>query len=473
MNPRTEIDKLHQQFKFALISENKHYKFQDPAGRIHVMSKTPSDFRADRNALMMLKRIVQAPPPASRVLEEEAQKKEIDIFVKAQPKQCTGMSGPAKTEGTGFTYYDVLDPEKKLSMFTPQAAREQREIEALWDKQLRYFTREVKEVEEKYRTFSRFVSDYCFDACLGRATKMLQFDEAVVRVIKAHNHKFGYALVDQISRFCFKSLFEYIEECMPDAFDYVLPVNFYEPLFPFRYQLESASLSQDANRLFRMLWSLQENSWCSTERVPYALSTDSQTVIRKAAEIHSRHLSSKQSRALNRTIDNLCKQSSVDAPAFPQVDFAELETLVEDWQEERMMEEIDNLPMIIAEDDAAETKPDYSCLFKDDDLVVHARRYPTRNRQDCWTHNRFDYCFHVRGDIPSDDYKRYKLALKSTPINHNQVLCTELQEIVEFMRRHEKLPANFSKKTFEQLESIFDEQHKMLAGRKNVLKEAA
>ena len=77
MNARDEIDKLHYQHKFVLISENKHYKFQNPQGKLHILSKTPSDWRADKNSLAMLKRIIAAPPPISRVLEEESQKKEI------------------------------------------------------------------------------------------------------------------------------------------------------------------------------------------------------------------------------------------------------------------------------------------------------------------------------------------------------------------------------------------------------------
>ena len=377
------------------------------------------------------------------------------------------MSAPAKTEGTGFRYFDVLDPEKKITMFTPQAAKEQREIEEAWDKQLRYIQREVHEVEEKCRICSEFVSECFRGLCLQRAFTLPQYEVVLARVAETHNHKFGYALMEEIHKFCLHSFYQYLDECLPAQFDYVMPLRFYEPLFPFRYQLASASLSQQANRFFHMLWSLQEHSWCSTETIPYSLSTETQKTIRTAAGIISKY-PSKLLKVFNEAIDDLLKQSGRDAPEFPESDFSEVKMLVYDWQEsESFAEEILNLPKLVVEKHASilnlspsAPETEYACLFKDDTLVVHICRFPSRNTQGCWRHNGFDYWFWYQ-HVPSGDLCKHKL----TPINHDQVLTSELQEEVESMRYDGPL-AVFSTQSLEQLESIFTEQQKMLAGRK-------
>jgi hypothetical protein len=148
VNPLAEVEALLRRCRFTLRSENRHYKFGDPHGRVYVMPKTPSDRRAWANALSVLKRVVASPPPSSAILEEERQRKALEEFIRLNPakKAAQGISGAGKgkkSRGTGFVYDDVIVP------FVPEEAKEQARQNAEWDKAIRHFRKQRRKAEEE------------------------------------------------------------------------------------------------------------------------------------------------------------------------------------------------------------------------------------------------------------------------------------------------------------------------------------
>jgi hypothetical protein len=61
MTRETSIEEMLRAYKFRLVSQNKHLKYRDPEGRIFIRSKTPSDWRTERNMVASLRRIGSAP----------------------------------------------------------------------------------------------------------------------------------------------------------------------------------------------------------------------------------------------------------------------------------------------------------------------------------------------------------------------------------------------------------------------------
>jgi hypothetical protein len=116
-NPAREHEALLRRHGFVLVSENKHRKYKDPEGRVYIVSKTPSDWRAWRNAVATLKRAIANAVPSSELLEEERQRRELEasIALEAQRKpSVVGISGAGKgtkSRGTGFVYDDRKPPK--------------------------------------------------------------------------------------------------------------------------------------------------------------------------------------------------------------------------------------------------------------------------------------------------------------------------------------------------------------------------
>jgi hypothetical protein len=102
MNPRDELQRLLKQYKFALVGQNRHYKFQNPQGKLYVCAKTPSDWNAWRNALSTLKRVIAQPQPLSLVIEEAQQRKALEQFdaLNAQRKKTQASRAKAKAQAT-------------------------------------------------------------------------------------------------------------------------------------------------------------------------------------------------------------------------------------------------------------------------------------------------------------------------------------------------------------------------------------
>jgi hypothetical protein len=114
VNPQIEHDRLLRQHKFELVSERNHLKYNDPAGRVYVCAKTPSDHRAYLNQIRSLKRVIAAPVPSSKIVDELRQIKELEQYIALQPaqKNSQGIQGKGKgkkQKGTGIFYEEKPD----------------------------------------------------------------------------------------------------------------------------------------------------------------------------------------------------------------------------------------------------------------------------------------------------------------------------------------------------------------------------
>lgn len=145
MNPQRELEGLLRQHKFRLVSQNKHLKFQNPEGKIVVMAKTPSDWRAVNNQLKILKRVIASPVPTSAVIEEERQRRELEgeIALSAQRKATAGASGGSRGNGTGFTYIDKPAPIKT------QEQRDADRLETEWNCLIHRLQRRYRETDRR------------------------------------------------------------------------------------------------------------------------------------------------------------------------------------------------------------------------------------------------------------------------------------------------------------------------------------
>jgi hypothetical protein len=145
MNPETEFKNLLRQHRFKLVADKNHYKYLDPAGRILVVSKTPSDFRAYHNMVRDLKHTVANPPPSNHVIEYERRRKALEEYIRLHPavKKTGGISGAAgkgkgaNSRGTGFIYDDTTP-----AAFVPDEVKEQQRNDKRMDGLIRRVTRQ-------------------------------------------------------------------------------------------------------------------------------------------------------------------------------------------------------------------------------------------------------------------------------------------------------------------------------------------
>jgi len=152
MNPESEFKNLLRQHKFKLVSDRNHYKYADPDGRILVVSKTPSDFRAYHNMVRDLKHTVANPPPSNHVLEFARRRKILEEYVRLHPavKKTGGISGVAgrgkgaNSRGTGFIYDDPT-----AATFVPDEVKEQQRNDERMDGLLRRVKKQRKQIERE------------------------------------------------------------------------------------------------------------------------------------------------------------------------------------------------------------------------------------------------------------------------------------------------------------------------------------
>jgi hypothetical protein len=114
-NPTQEHEDLLRRHRFALVSQNKHRKYKDPEGRVYIVSKTPSDWWAWRNALTTLKRVIANPVPTSEVIEVERQRRELEatitLTMRVRPMAGVVGKGKGKTQrGVGIYYEEKIEP---------------------------------------------------------------------------------------------------------------------------------------------------------------------------------------------------------------------------------------------------------------------------------------------------------------------------------------------------------------------------
>jgi hypothetical protein len=184
-NPVKEHEELLRRHRFVLVGENKHLKYKDPAGRVYIVSKTPSDWHAWQNALSTLKRVIANPVPTSEVIEEERQRKALEPTIQLTvtvkpPKGMQGAGKKAKRKGVGIFYDDDKrlkkeEERKRREIFlateegrayTARKAQEEverkqrrelRRLEQEWDRQLRQFRRTTKRWEQDSLDCRRFM----------------------------------------------------------------------------------------------------------------------------------------------------------------------------------------------------------------------------------------------------------------------------------------------------------------------------
>ena len=159
MSPDRQFDELIRRHKFALVSENKHRKFQDPEGRILVVAKTPSDYWAWQNAVSTLKRVVATPVPSSALIEEERQRRELEQYIQiaAEKQKKAGITGKSKSSvagGSGIKSIIVQNAETVAQ----REARVARGLERAAEK------REAKQQKERERReFARLTQNETAD----------------------------------------------------------------------------------------------------------------------------------------------------------------------------------------------------------------------------------------------------------------------------------------------------------------------
>ncbi len=191
-NPAREHEALLRRHRFVLISENKHRKYKDPEGRVYIVSKTPSDWRAWQNAVSTLKRVIANLVPSSELLEEERQRRALEEFIQLEAQRkpsVVGISGAGKgkkSRGTGFIYdrkdeksKEQLAHEQRMAavMSTPEwqarnagrraheqqrinerkARRALRRVAGEWNYRLNRFKSQSQQVEDDCTTIKRFL----------------------------------------------------------------------------------------------------------------------------------------------------------------------------------------------------------------------------------------------------------------------------------------------------------------------------
>lgn len=192
-NPATKLQSLLKLHRFELDSQKKHLKYKNPQGKVYIMSKTPSDFRAGHRALTVLQRVIASPVPTSELLEEERQRKELEasIVLEAQRKPLAGIAGAGKgkkSNGTGFIYDEMgvkslaqiaheerqakahaeysawLETEEGLAWRAENQRRKEelaeqerkQQTEREWKRRLYKFRRTIRQVEEDKSTVEGF-----------------------------------------------------------------------------------------------------------------------------------------------------------------------------------------------------------------------------------------------------------------------------------------------------------------------------
>jgi hypothetical protein len=179
-NPAKKLESLLRLHRFELVSQRNHLKYKNPQGKIFVMGKTPSDFRADHKALAVFQRVISSPVPTSEVIEEERQRRELEatIALRPQPRPSTaGISGAgrsAKSKGTGIYYEAKVVPtaeqlahreETRQRALANQAReyeksrvrREERREQDEWARQLSKFRRASRQVTKDVRDLHGFM----------------------------------------------------------------------------------------------------------------------------------------------------------------------------------------------------------------------------------------------------------------------------------------------------------------------------
>lgn len=168
-NPAQKLESLLRLHRFELVSQRKHLKYKNPQGKIYVMGKTPSDFRAAHKALSGLERVIANPVPTSELIEEERQRRELEATITLQAQRKPSIAGIAgagkgkKSKGTGIHYEEKVVPTAEQLVHREamrqralanqareyekkRERREERRKRSEWAGQLSKFRREARQV---------------------------------------------------------------------------------------------------------------------------------------------------------------------------------------------------------------------------------------------------------------------------------------------------------------------------------------
>lgn len=174
-NAQKQVDTLLRQQNFRLVRQAKHRVWRNPDGKVFVTAATPSDWRAVKNQITVLKHVIASDPVPEVVAISEFERREALAKLARQEKKAPGAAaGPAKSKGCGYTYIEkkpevisTLTPEQK------QAEREQRALELLVRKARQEF---VASIVAKHRVLAPKLKEEFQRRCLEYADNRLAFE---------------------------------------------------------------------------------------------------------------------------------------------------------------------------------------------------------------------------------------------------------------------------------------------------------
>src|SRR6266481_1066915 len=106
MDAQEQLDTLLQQHQFVLVRQYKHKIYRNLDSRVFVTASTPSDWRAARNNLSRLRKIIESPAMPEILAISQFECELAAEKIKPQEKKTAGGQQAVRTAGTGFTYID-------------------------------------------------------------------------------------------------------------------------------------------------------------------------------------------------------------------------------------------------------------------------------------------------------------------------------------------------------------------------------
>src|SRR5579862_6707746 len=105
MNPEIRLERMLQQHGFVLRRTNKHRIYRNHEGKVLVVSATPGDFRAIKNSISDLNRVLSSPATPEVLAIADFERAEAVRLLAGEQKHTAHRNGShRKSNGTGFHY---------------------------------------------------------------------------------------------------------------------------------------------------------------------------------------------------------------------------------------------------------------------------------------------------------------------------------------------------------------------------------
>jgi hypothetical protein len=129
-NPVNKLNSLLKQHKFELVRHQSHRIFQNPEGKVLVLSSTPSGHLWAHKAVADLNRVVNSPAQPVFLAITDFERNEAQSLIQGQAKFQHAASGQGsgkqrRSSGTGYRYEDRVVTAEQL------AQREELRVQAL------------------------------------------------------------------------------------------------------------------------------------------------------------------------------------------------------------------------------------------------------------------------------------------------------------------------------------------------------